>query len=105
MAALQNIQHVSEFSPDGKLFAFINSEGKLKIWDTEQNQQKQEYIPNLHLSAPCTCFTWITTTSGGGVASNGHVSSSCAHNSSTKSYSLLFIALGQNEEVAQIVRS
>lgn len=59
MAGPANIQHVSEFSPDGKLYAFINADGKLKIWDTESNQLKQEYVPNLHLSAPCTCFTWI----------------------------------------------
>lgn len=54
-----HIQHVSEYSPDGKLYAFINADGKLQIWDTEANQLKQEYVPNLHLSAPCTCFTWI----------------------------------------------
>lgn len=73
MAALHHIQHVSEFSPDGKLFAFIDAEGKLKIWDTASSQLKQDYIPNLHLSAPCTCFTWIETTGGGGVA-DGQVS-------------------------------
>lgn len=82
MAAPQNTQHVSEFSPDGKLFAFINAEGKLKIWDSESNQLKQEYIPNLHLSAPCTCFTWITVTTS---ATNGHVSAAAAAATTHKS--------------------
>lgn len=91
MAAFQNMQHVSEFSRDGKLFAFINSEGKLKVWDTEENQQKQEYIPNLHLSAPCTCFTWITTTSGGGLKANGHVSVALAPKRLEICYLYLFL--------------
>lgn len=60
MASPQSTQHVSEFSFDGKLFAFISSEGKLKIWDTQANELKQDYTPNLHLSAPCTCMTWIS---------------------------------------------
>lgn len=59
MAALQNTLHVSEYSPDGKLYGFINLEGKLKIWDTETSKLRQEYVPNNHLSVPCTCFTWI----------------------------------------------
>lgn len=60
MAAIHNTLHVSEYSPDGKLLAFINSEGKLKIWDTETSELKQEFVPKLHLSLPFTCFTWIT---------------------------------------------
>lgn len=60
MAAIQNTLHVSEYSPDGKLHAFINSEGKLKIWDTETSDLRQEFVPKLHLSVPFTCFTWIT---------------------------------------------
>lgn len=60
MATTQNTLHVSEYSPDGKLLAFINAEGKLKIWDTETSELKQEFVPKLHLSVPFTCFTWIT---------------------------------------------
>lgn len=75
MAALQNIQHVSEFSPDGKLFAFIDSQGKLKIWETESNQLKQDYIPNMHLNAPCTCFTWINASTANSTITNGQVNS------------------------------
>lgn len=73
MAALQNIQHVSEFSADGKLFAFINFDGKLKIWDTELSQLKQDYNPNLHLNTTCTCFTWLSTTIATAGSHNGSV--------------------------------
>lgn len=51
--------HLKQFSPDQKLFALIDQDGKLKIWDTESNQLKQEYVPNLHLSTPCTTLVWI----------------------------------------------
>lgn len=50
---------MKEFSPDHKLFAVIQSDGKLKIWDVLSNQLKQEYVPNLHLSTPCTALKWI----------------------------------------------
>lgn len=51
--------HLKEFSPDQKLFAIIQSDGILKIWDVETNLLKQEYVPNLHLSTPCTALKWI----------------------------------------------
>uniref|UniRef100_A0A336KSR8 CSON015286 protein n=1 Tax=Culicoides sonorensis TaxID=179676 RepID=A0A336KSR8_CULSO len=54
-----DLNHVMEFSSDGKLFAYIDEAGKLKIWDTERNLLKQEYIPNLHLASPITCLKWI----------------------------------------------
>lgn len=54
-----NSYHVSKFSPNGKLFAFLNEIGILKIWDTETNELKQEYTPNLHLAGPCTSLTWL----------------------------------------------
>lgn len=60
MAAINNTLHVSEYSEDGKLFALLNVEGKLKIWDTETGEYQKEYVPNYHLKAPFTCFTWIT---------------------------------------------
>lgn len=50
--------HLKEFSPDKKLFATIQSDGILKIWDVETNIIKQ-YIPNLHLTSPCTALKWI----------------------------------------------
>lgn len=68
MATFQNIMHVSEHSADGKLYALLSSDGKLKIWNTENNELQREFVPNLHLNTPFTCFTWITvngSTSGG----------------------------------------
>lgn len=53
--------YVSEFSPDGKLFALLDTDGKLKIWDTKDSQLIQEYVPNLHLSVPYTCLVWAST--------------------------------------------
>lgn len=60
MATFQNTMHVSEHSADGKLYALLSSDGKLKIWNTESNEFQREFVPNLHLNAPFTCFTWIT---------------------------------------------
>ncbi|TMW52243.1 hypothetical protein DOY81_002710, partial [Sarcophaga bullata] len=57
-------QHVLGFSPDGKLFAFINDQGILRIWDTDTNELKQEYTPNLHLSGPCSALVWISVAPG-----------------------------------------
>lgn len=56
--------HLKAFSPDQKLFAVIQSDGKLKIWDVLSNQLKQEYVPNLHLSSPCTALKWINLNTG-----------------------------------------
>ncbi|XP_053683367.1 WD repeat-containing protein 43 [Sabethes cyaneus] len=55
-----------EFSRDGKFFAFINSQGKFVVYEVETGRVCQEYIPNLHLNVPCTCFAWIEIGSGGG---------------------------------------
>lgn len=51
--------HLKEFSPDQQLFAVIQSDGVLKIYDAETSALKQEYVPNLHLSTPCTALKWI----------------------------------------------
>lgn len=59
MAALQNTLHVSEYSLDGKFYASISYDGKLKIWDTETSDLRQEFVPQLHLTVPFTCLTWI----------------------------------------------
>lgn len=56
--------HLKEFSPDRKLFAIIQNDGKLKVWDVEKNLLKQEYVPNLHLSTPCTALKWIRLSTG-----------------------------------------
>lgn len=49
----------NQFSQDGKYFAEITSDGKIKIWETAGNTLKQEFTPNLHLASPCTCLHWI----------------------------------------------
>lgn len=56
--------HLKEFSPDRKLFAAIQNDGKLKIWDIEKSRLIQEYVPNLHLSTPCTAIKWIRLSTG-----------------------------------------
>lgn len=50
---------MSEFSPDGRLFGLLDSDGKLKIWDVKDSRLSQEFVPNLHLSDPYTCFVWF----------------------------------------------
>lgn len=47
------------FSQHGNLFALVNDQGILRIWDTETNELKQEYTPNLHLSGPCNTVIWV----------------------------------------------
>ncbi|KOB66196.1 WD-repeat protein [Operophtera brumata] len=50
------------FSEDGKYFSAIATDGRLKIWDTETNELKQQYTPDLHLTSPPSCLHWITVT-------------------------------------------
>lgn len=51
-------QHV--FSKRNKYFASISDNGMLKVWDTETQELKCDYIPNLQTSAPCTSLIWAT---------------------------------------------
>jgi WD40 repeat protein len=51
----------SAFSEDGKYFGYCGVDGKLKVWETESGILSQEYTPNLHLSSPCTCLTWVAS--------------------------------------------
>ncbi|KAL1517688.1 hypothetical protein ABEB36_001423 [Hypothenemus hampei] len=46
----------SAFSEDGKYFAQILSDGKLKLWNTLSNSLEQEFTPDFHLTTPCTCL-------------------------------------------------
>ncbi|KAI8035678.1 hypothetical protein M5D96_011428 [Drosophila gunungcola] len=57
-------KHVLGFSPNGgHLFASVDEQGILRIWDTETNTLKQEFTPNLQVSGPCTALTWISVAS------------------------------------------
>ncbi|KAJ8972160.1 hypothetical protein NQ317_010115 [Molorchus minor] len=53
--------HTSQFSEDGKYFACISVDGKLKIWDTISNSFEQEFTPDFHLTSPCTCLHFISS--------------------------------------------
>ncbi|KPJ17717.1 WD repeat-containing protein 43 [Papilio machaon] len=50
------------FSGDGKYYSALTHDGRLRIWDTETNILKQEYTPDLHLTAPPLCLQWISVT-------------------------------------------
>lgn len=54
----------SAFSQDGKYYSQIGNDGRCRIWDTETNVLKQEFTPDLHLSAPLSCLYWIQLDSG-----------------------------------------
>ncbi|XP_017132970.1 WD repeat-containing protein 43 [Drosophila elegans] len=57
-------KHVLGFSPNGgHLFASVDEQGILRIWDTETNTLKQEFTPNLQVSGPCTALTWLSVAS------------------------------------------
>ncbi|XP_015112063.1 WD repeat-containing protein 43 isoform X2 [Diachasma alloeum] len=50
----------SAFSSNQQYWAFCGNDGKLKIWETATSRLKQEFVPNLHLSSPCSVIGWIT---------------------------------------------
>ncbi|XP_063991127.1 WD repeat-containing protein 43 isoform X3 [Diachasmimorpha longicaudata] len=50
----------SAFSSNQQYWAFCGIDGKLKIWETATSTLKQEFVPNLHLSSPCSVIGWIT---------------------------------------------
>lgn len=49
----------SEFSVDGSFYSVLESDGKLKVWETSSNTLKNEFTPSLHLNQPCTCLKWV----------------------------------------------
>ncbi|XP_060519596.1 WD repeat-containing protein 43 [Cylas formicarius] len=54
-----------QFSEDGKYFAQITLDGKLKIWNTVSNSLEQEFTPDFHLTTPCTCLHFIPNETSG----------------------------------------
>ncbi|XP_061391420.1 WD repeat-containing protein 43 [Musca vetustissima] len=87
-------QHVLGFSPDGKLFALINDQGILRIWDTDTNELKQEYTPNLHLSGPCSALVWITVSTAASAIKDKKGKKARKSSESSES---LYIALGTSK--------
>uniref|UniRef100_A0A1B6C6T4 Small-subunit processome Utp12 domain-containing protein n=1 Tax=Clastoptera arizonana TaxID=38151 RepID=A0A1B6C6T4_9HEMI len=55
------VSEYSSFSICGQYYGHLGSDGKLRIWETSTGNLKQEYIPNLHLTSPCTCMTWLAS--------------------------------------------
>lgn len=49
----------SAFSPDGQYYAYCGNDGKLRIWETASGRLRHEYIPNQHLSSPCSVIGWV----------------------------------------------
>ncbi|XP_030763020.1 WD repeat-containing protein 43 [Sitophilus oryzae] len=49
----------SQFSENGKYFAQISTDGKLKIWNTVSSSFEQEFTPDFHLNTPCTCLQFL----------------------------------------------
>ncbi|KAL3285074.1 hypothetical protein HHI36_019198 [Cryptolaemus montrouzieri] len=49
----------SQFDKEGRYFAYLADDGRLKIWNTASNSLDQEYVPDLHLTSPCTCLQFI----------------------------------------------
>lgn len=49
----------SQFSTDGKYFAQLTDDGKLKVWDTYSGTFQQEFVPDYHLTSPCTCLHFV----------------------------------------------
>ena len=48
-----------KFSPTGQELAITTHDGRMTIWDAQTRQIKHQYIPSKHLSAVCTCLSWM----------------------------------------------
>uniref|UniRef100_A0A1Y1KTT8 Small-subunit processome Utp12 domain-containing protein n=1 Tax=Photinus pyralis TaxID=7054 RepID=A0A1Y1KTT8_PHOPY len=78
----------TQFSKDGKHFARLSTNGKLKLWETSTSSFLQEFTPDFHLTSPCTCLHFVQRDS-----SENHVPRKKKRKDST-STSLPAIALG-----------
>lgn len=66
----------------------VNDQGILRIWDTETNELKQEYTPNLHLAGACNSILWVSFNSNS--------------RSDAESTVNLYLALGGNSGEVQL---
>ena len=48
-----------KFSPAGQELAITTHDGRMSVWDAQTSQIKHQYIPSKHLSAVCTCLSWM----------------------------------------------
>ncbi|KAF5295879.1 hypothetical protein FQR65_LT10367 [Abscondita terminalis] len=48
-----------QYSKDGKYFAQLTTNGKLKLWETSTSSFIQEFTPDYHLTSPCTCLQFV----------------------------------------------
>ena len=48
-----------KFSPVGHELALTTHDGRMTVWDAQTRQVKHQYIPSKHLSAVCTCLSWM----------------------------------------------
>ena len=48
-----------KFSPTGQELALTTHDGRMTVWDAHTRQVKHQYTPSKHLSAVCTCLSWI----------------------------------------------
>jgi len=48
-----------KFSPTGQELALTTHDGRMTVWDAQTRQIKHQYIPSKHLSAVCTCLSWM----------------------------------------------
>lgn len=47
------------FSGDGRLFAAVSSDNRLKVWDAHTGALRHQFTQSSHLSAAYTCMAWI----------------------------------------------
>ena len=43
---------------DGSEVAYCATDGVIRVWEVETLKLKNEFLPNAHLSATCTCLNW-----------------------------------------------
>lgn len=54
--SLKMSSEIGVFNSDGKYYAYLSSDGKLKLWNTLSNVLEQEFTPDYHLVAPFSCL-------------------------------------------------
>ena len=58
-ANASSVNEKFKFSPGGQELALTTNDGRMHVWDAQTGQIKHQYIPSKHLSAVCTCLSWM----------------------------------------------